>query len=118
MALIVTCRNLTDAIEALRQITRAIESGRIRDWEKAGTNHFRCALAEYGDRACFSPTIKDNILYFGLVRPYEPREPVPRSIYEAYHSMFYAVLVRLSWKYYFTVEKTDERLEGIDAEIA
>jgi hypothetical protein len=118
MALIVTCKNLTDTIETLRQITRAIENGKIRDWEKTGTNYFRSTMAEYGDQACFSPTIKDNRLYFGLVKPKAPREPVTRAIYEAYHSMFYAVLVRLSWKYYFTVEKTDGRLEGIDAEIA
>ena len=115
MALIVTCKNLTDAIEVLHQITRAIENNKITNWQKVGTNQFQNTKTEYKDQACFSPTIKENLLYFGLVNPNKSPYTVSQAIYDDYHSMFYDVLVHLSWRYYFTVEQTAERLVDIDA---
>ncbi|MGA2546605.1 MAG: hypothetical protein ABSF43_08670 [Rectinemataceae bacterium] len=118
MALIVTCKDLTDTIEVLHQITKAIENNKITDWEKVGTNHFQNSKTEYRDRACFSPTIKDNKLYFGLINSGEPPCSITQEIYDDYHSMFYSILVKLSWRYFFTVEQTPDRLLNIDAKIS
>jgi hypothetical protein len=32
--------------------------------------------------------------------------------------MFYSILVKLSWRYFFTVEQTPDRLLNIDAKIS
>lgn len=114
MALIVTCKNLTDTIEVLHQITIAIENGKIADWEKVGTNYFQNTTNGYRGRACFRPTIKDNKLYFGLINPGAPPPTVDKGIYDSCHETFYDVLVHLSWRYYFTVERTPDRLPDID----
>lgn len=117
MALIVTCKTLTDAIEVLHQITKAIENNNITDWGKVGTNHFQNMKKEYKGRACFRPTIKDNRIYFGLINIEQPPYAVSHETYDDYHTMFYDVLVHLSWKLYFTVEQTSERLPDIDGKI-
>lgn len=117
MALIVTCKDLTDTIEVLRRITRAIEDNKVVDWEKTETNNFRYAKAGKGSPVRFCPIIRQNVLYFGLVIPGNPLFSISREVYEDYHSMFYDVLVRLSWKYDFTVEATPHSLADIDANI-
>jgi hypothetical protein len=70
------------------------------------------------NRACFRPTIKEDRLYFGLVNPDHSPFSVTRATYEKYHSMFYGVLVHLSWQLYFTVEQTPDGLKDVDADIA
>ncbi len=118
MALIVTGKDLTNTIDILHRITRAMENGRIPDWEKIGTNYFRNTKAELRNQACFRPTIKEDRLYFGLVNPDHPPFSVTRATYEKYHSMFYGILVHLSWQLYFTVEQTPDGLKDVDADIA
>jgi hypothetical protein len=118
MALIVSCKNIADTIEALRQITKAIESDKVPDWERVGTNCFRNVKKEYRDKAMFSPIIQDNKLYFGLLNLNNKHDSLTQEIYDNYHSMFYRVLVRFSWKLYFTVEQSPDRFEDIDSGIA
>ena len=103
MALIVDVQESDRCDQALRQITRAIRKREADAIGKGGSGTISDARWRIRGSGLFQPDHKGQFLYFGLVRPDEPREPVPRSIYEAYHSMFYAVLVRLPWKYYFTV---------------
>jgi hypothetical protein len=117
MALIVTCKDLTNAIEVLHKITNAIEGFKITDWEKVGTNHFQNTRKEFKGKACFRPTIKDDKLYFGLINPENPPFSITRETYEDYHSMFFTVLIHLSWMYYFTVEQSPDRIENIDAKV-
>jgi hypothetical protein len=118
MALIVTCKDLTNAIDSLHQISKAIENNKITDWEKIGTNHFQYIKQEYRGRACFRPTIKDNQIYFGLINPNNPPYSVTRELYDEYHALFLRVLIHLSWVLYFRVEQTADRLDDIDAKIA
>jgi hypothetical protein len=117
MALIVTCKDLINAIDVLHRITMAIENGKITDWEKVGSNEFQNLKKEFKGKACFRPTIKENKLYFGLINPNNSPFSVSRSMYEDFHAMFYSVLVHLSWKYYFTVEQTPDRIQNIDGKI-
>ena len=117
MALIVACKDLTTTIEVLHGITKAIETNKITDWEKVGTNQFQNTRKEFKGKACFRPTIKNDKLYFGLVNPETPPFSVTREAYDDYHSMFYTVLVHFSWTYYFTVEQSPDRIEHIDAKV-
>jgi hypothetical protein len=118
VALIVTCKDMTNTIDVLHQITRAIDNNKITNWERVGSNYFQNTKEGYRGRACFRPTIADNKIYFGLINPAIPPFSVSRAIYEDYHSIFFRVLVHLSWTYFFTVEQTAEPLEEIDAEVA
>ncbi len=117
MALIVTCKNMTDAIEALHQITMEIQNNKIPSWEVIGTNQFQNTKNKYEGKACFRPTIRENKLYFGLINPNMASPTVSKDLYDYCHSAFYDVLVHLSWRFYFTLEQTPERLADLDARI-
>jgi hypothetical protein len=117
VALIVTCKDLMNAIDVLHRITMAIENGKITDWELTGSNEFQNTKREYKGKACFRPTIKENKVYFGLINPNSAPFSVSRPIYDEYHAMFYSVLVHLSWIYYFTVEQTPDRIQNVDGKI-
>jgi hypothetical protein len=114
MALIVTCRDFEEARAVLDQISRAINENRITDWAKTGQNNFQNTKKEYIGRACFRPSFKGNSLYFGLINPTVPPYTLTRDLYKDFHTMFFSVLVHLSWIYYFKVEQTPDRLEGVD----
>jgi hypothetical protein len=117
MALIVTCKDEDNTLEALEQISRAIENHRVPDWEKNKSNNFQCTTGEFKRKASFRPSIINNKIFFGLVNPTESPYSVPQDIYERYHAMFYNVLVHFSWLYYFIVEETPDRVENIDSRV-
>jgi hypothetical protein len=118
MALIVTCKDPPSAVDALARITRAIENHKVPCWGRTKSNLIRNTTAEFENKTGFRPSIVENRLYFGLADPDHPPYSVTRELYERYHSLFYSVLVHFSWLYYFTVEQSPDRLEGIDARIA
>jgi hypothetical protein len=117
MALVVTCKSMGETFSVLDSISRSIAGNRIPDWARTGTNVFQNTRKEYAGRVCFIAKVKENELRFGIQNPSNPALPVSRSDYDSLHSMFFSVLVHLSWIHYFRVEQSPDRIEGIDAKI-
>jgi hypothetical protein len=117
MALIVTCKDRADAIDALDHISMAIEAHKVPDWGKTKSNLYHNTKIEYKDKLGFRSTISERALYFGLVNSDDPTFGITRDIYDRYHSSFYNVLIHFSWQCYFTVEQSPICLENIDARI-
>jgi hypothetical protein len=117
MAIVVKCNDFGKSIEMLGEITKAVATNKIPDWRIIGENDFENTQKGYKDQGCFRPIIKEDNIFFGLVNPKYPPCSITLQLYNDYHSLFYRVLVHLSWLYYFTVEQTADRIDGIDAPI-